>query len=349
MKLEDRIWELREATQRQGRPTIPEALQGVTKQRIARVLAIIDRESPDTIDAVFALLDDQHTSWFAKAKPGTRFCDGASTAHIGCHVGILQRGRTKLDREGRDYWIKPLREVGAIEAVTLQSETGIFVMGHTVAKSSNSAYRLSQVFVDLLRTPDAALEEAVFCWIEDNAIRRRLEVQAGMAQRARDAADTKHSDLIAAARSTYAARFLPNYAVLYCDDGDGDRIPEAARRKLTDAGLDLRLEDAMPDILLWNREESAFWVIEAVTSDGEVDLHKVEQIHRFVHRTRPASSIGFTTAFRTWREAAGRQGRLKNLAPGTYLWILEDASKQFYVEAFDLPRVAPGRAASESQ
>lgn len=28
--------------------------------------------------------------------------DGASTAHLACHIGILQRGTLKLDRESRD-------------------------------------------------------------------------------------------------------------------------------------------------------------------------------------------------------------------------------------------------------
>lgn len=32
------------------------------------------------------------------------------------YIGILQRGGyTKLDREGRDYWLKPLWEIGALE------------------------------------------------------------------------------------------------------------------------------------------------------------------------------------------------------------------------------------------
>lgn len=335
MKLEDRIQRIREDALKVGIAPVAGALQGVTRDRIARVLAMIDRESADTTDAVFALLDDQHASWFTNAKAGTRFCDGASTAHIGCHVGILQRGRTKLDREGRDYWIKPLRDVGAIEAVTLQADTGGFVAGHTVAKSSNSAYRLAQDFVDILRAPEAQLGDSIKAWIADDAVRRRLEIQAESAKQARGAADTKHSDLIAAARDVYARRFLPGFAVLYVDDGDGDRIPEPARWQLANAGLELRLEDAMPDILLWDSVADAFWIIEAVTSDGEVDLQKVDQIHRFIHRSRPNTFVGFTTVYRTWKEAAARQGREKNLAPGTCLWILEDASKQFLVKSFD--------------
>jgi hypothetical protein len=31
----------------------------------------------------------------------------------------------------------------------------------------------------------------------------------------------------------------------------------------------------MPDVLLWNPGTNELWVIEAATSDGEVDAHKV--------------------------------------------------------------------------
>ncbi len=123
--------------------------------------------------------------------------------------------------------------------------------------------------------------------------------------------------------------------VLYIDDGDGNRVSDQAACKLAEVGLELRLDDAMPDILLMDRAKSAFWVIEAVTSDGEVDLHKVVQVTKLIHRGSPNAVVGFTTAYRTWKDAAARQARFKNLAPGSFLWILEDPSKQFHVEVFD--------------
>jgi hypothetical protein len=92
MALEDRINKLREDALAQGNDPVADAYQGVTKDRIADVLREIARYSVDQCDAVFALLDDQHASWFTTAPAGTRFCDGASTAHVACHVGILQRG-----------------------------------------------------------------------------------------------------------------------------------------------------------------------------------------------------------------------------------------------------------------
>ena len=87
---------------------VPTELQGVTKDRIVAVLSRLDLRHRDIIDCVFALLDDQ-TESFKNAM----FSEGATTAQLGCHISFLQRDNVlKLDREGRDSWIKPLRGRG---------------------------------------------------------------------------------------------------------------------------------------------------------------------------------------------------------------------------------------------
>lgn len=191
MSIQDSVMQLRDNP-------LPDQLQGITKARIRAVLKSIDRESDDIVDAVFALLDDITPSLFTSARPGTRFCDGASTQHIAAHVGTLQRASRRLDREGRDYWIKPLRELGAIEPVYLQPETGAFILGHPIAKSPNSAYRLAVDFLDILAAAESEWEPRLKEWIQQDRVRRRLELQAQMAELARNAVDTKHSDLIRA-------------------------------------------------------------------------------------------------------------------------------------------------------
>lgn len=321
MSIQDSVMQLRDNP-------LPDQLQGITKARIRAVLKSIDRESDDIVDAVFALLDDITPSLFTSARPGTRFCDGASTQHIAAHVGTLQRASRRLDREGRDYWIKPLRELGAIEPVYLQPETGAFILGHPIAKSPNSAYRLAVDFLDILAAAESEWEPRLKEWIQQDRVRRRLELQAQMAELARNAVDTKHSDLIRACQLVYASIFLPDYVVVYVDDGDGDRITEAQRHSLAEAGIELTLGDAMPDILLWNRSSNRLWVIEAVTSDGEVDLHKLRQLTSLAVRAEK-TGIHFTTAYQTWKAAAARQAKYKNLPPGTYLWIMEDPTKHF--------------------
>src|SRR5437899_12994156 len=85
------------------------ALQGITKERITEVLQALDRASRDRVDTVFALLDDINPNlFFEAAQKGLKFCHGASTAHMPCHVGRLRRKDGKLDREAPNHWPKPL-------------------------------------------------------------------------------------------------------------------------------------------------------------------------------------------------------------------------------------------------
>jgi len=62
MGLEEDVRAMLEEAQAEGRSPVPEALQGVTKERVRRVLTIIDRNTEDIFDAVYALLDDERDS-----------------------------------------------------------------------------------------------------------------------------------------------------------------------------------------------------------------------------------------------------------------------------------------------
>lgn len=334
MQLTEKILRLREQSLDRGEKPVPERLQGVKKARIASVLDALDLNTVDRVDVVFALLDDRFPSWFTTLAGKQTFAQGASIAHLACHVGILQRGKSKLDREGRDYWIKPLREIGAIEAIYLDADTKSFVPGHPKAKSPNSAYRLDAGFVEILRAPETKWRSKLAKWSSEDVKRERLRFRAVEAEATRAATDTAHADLIRACCEVYAPKFLPGFEVLFVDDSDGDRVSEAEREAMYGSGLDLSLGDAMPDVLLWSRKTDAVWIIEAVTSDGEVDQHKVDRVLAWAKR-HGKSTVGFTTAYPTWKVAAQRQGRHKNIAPGTHIWLREDAAKHFRAESFE--------------
>ncbi len=339
MALEEKIRKLRQKALAQGKEPVADTYQGVTKARIADVLREIDRYTTDQCDAVFALLDDVNDSFYClqyKNFPsGIKFCEGATVAHVGCHFGILQRGESKSDREGRDYWLKPLWEIGAIEKVFFDTATHQFIPGHPIAKSPYTAYRLASDFKEILTAPKKKWRKMLRDWIKEDQIRRRLELQAQLAEDSRQRVDTKHSDLIQACCEHYVPHFLPGYEIIYIDESDGDRVSEPDRHNLYRAGIEIGLKDSMPDVLLWNPETDRLWVIEAVTSDGEVDQHKVDNLTALAKRSGKAG-IGFTTAYPTWALAARRQGKYKNIAPGTYIWIREDASKHYLAESFDL-------------
>jgi len=336
MQLAEKIMAMREEALARGAEPVPEVLQGVTKDRIAEVLRALDLETSDRVDAVFALLDNEQRSWFTKLPDDVPFSAGASIAHIGCHVGIPPPARkAKLDREGRDYWIKPFREIGAIEPIYLDPKAKAFLPGHPKPKSPNSAYRLDPEFVEILRSAEAEWRAMLEAWSAEDAKRERLRFRAEQAEATRTATDTAHVNLIRACRDVYAPRFLPGYEVLYVDDSDGDRVSEPERERLYGSGIEITLDDAMPDVLLWKRETDELWIIEAVTSDGEVDHHKVDQVRAFAERNGKKVG-GLTTVYPTWKVAAQRQGKHKNVAPGTYIWIREDAAKHFLAESFEV-------------
>lgn len=296
--------------------------------RVSAVLKKLSLDHPDIADAVFALLDDTRASWFASPPSGARFCDGATTAHVGCHVGILQRGTGKLDREGRDYWLKPLRDIGAIETCFLSPEQRTFVPGHPVAKSPNNCYRLESGFVRVLQAHDEVLESWLEDWSNADAARRRRAIQGAMESATADRVRSGHAELIDDTVRVFAPLFLVDFVPVFIDLGDGERVPESAQASLARAGLSLRLGDPMPDLVLWHPESNAIWVVEAVTSDGEVDNQKVAALQAWLSRHN-RSLTGATTAYPSWRVAAARQGRHKNLAPGTFMWIAEDPTRHF--------------------
>lgn len=332
MSIESVARTLREERLEYGSEAVPSSFQGVTKEKIGRVLAYIERESDDMVDAVFALLDDETASFYSNPPYNSKFCHGATTAHIGTHIGILQRGgSSKLDREGRDYWIKPLRELGAIEPVYLDPKTREFVEGHPVPKSPNSGYRLAADFLEILQVPDLKWQQTLDKWISEENIRERARLQAEAQRLSVEDIDSGHKRLITACEQIYAPNFLSGYRILFVDLEDGQRISPEEELSLGEAGISFDLSDAMPDLLLWNPEEDLLWVIEAVTSDGEVDEHKVNQLLRLAKRSNKAG-IGFTTAYETWKDAARRQGKFKNIAPNTYIWIKEDPAKHFHVQ-----------------
>jgi hypothetical protein len=304
---------------------------GVRRERVRDVLALLGRDHGDLVDAVWALLDDTLPSQFPPLAETHRFSDGASTAHIGCHVGILQRGTGKLDREGRDYWIKPLREIGAFEPITLPRGANEFVSGHVVSKSPYSGYRLAADFLALLRSPASELSRKVQKWASADAIRDRLALQARAAEAAKRAINNDHEELIRSVQGTYVPLFLPGFRVVLVDAGDGERITQEKRRSLAQIGMTLDLSDAYPDVLLFKEDDRAVWCVEAVTSDGEVDAHKVAAVEKRCDASG-LTLAGMTTAYTTRKDWLRRQERVQNLAPNTLVWTADDPGVQYRIE-----------------
>lgn len=310
---------------------LKDTYQGISLDQVDGVLTAIDRYSPDIKDVIWCLLIDDIPSMFGTAK-GYKFSDGATTAQIATFVGVLMRKSDKLDREGRDYWIKPLRELGAIEACTFSSSEG-FLPGHLVAKSPNSCYRLAPSFIDLLKAYGSkGFKAQLKKWISGDSIRTRLKIQADLEATAKSSlSGNSHKDLIDASIKIYAKNYLPDYILIYKDDSDGDRINDEERALMKKHKIQLGLSDSFPDVILYNQKKDALWFIEAVTSDGEVDEHKLAGLKAICEKSKKVFA-GSTTTYMTWKAFAQRQQSVRNLADTSLVWILEDPEKQLKVD-----------------
>lgn len=329
MRLDEKVILLKAAMVAKGLPLASDNL----KQRIIGVCRKLSLANDNIIDAISALTDNVTDNWFSKMPKTARFCDGATVAHIGAHIGILQRNGTRgLDREGRDYWIKPLCNLGAVEKVYLDPKTKVFMAGHPVSKSPNNSYRLSKSLLSILEAPEEDWELQLTEWNSVDAVRQRSAFQAQAESTTSQIVVSPHTELINACVDHYAPKFLSGFNVVYVDDGDGDRVTENDILALEEAGVQIGIGDPMPDILLWNPTTDWLWVIEAVNSDGEVDLQKQKNLQELCRRSGKAG-IGFTSAYDTWKKAGSRQDANRNIAPGTYIWIRRDGAKHFLAEA----------------
>lgn len=306
-----------------------ESYQGVTIEDIENVLKKLNQYSSDKRDAIWCLLNTTFPSPFSNAT-NYSIADGASIAQIGCYVGILMRHSGKLDREGRDYWVKPLiDEIAAIERVTFSD--GIFVPGHLKAKSPYSAYRLTDAFKQLLFSlGNENFEEKLNEYIGN--VDQRLKVFADLENAARETVGMSgHKRLIQDSITVYAQTFLPGYIPLFTDSADGDRVTAEERTALDQYGIVFgSIDDVWPDAILYHPDEQKLWFIEAVTSDGEADIHKVEGLKTICSNSGKIYG-GTTTTYETWKCLASRQQSENNLAPDTYVWIRECPNKHFKV------------------
>ncbi|GAA6280733.1 BsuBI/PstI family type II restriction endonuclease [Enterocloster bolteae] len=297
--------------------------QNINKQDIEIVLDRLGRMSLDMIDVVWCLLDNEFPSLF---NINRSISDGATVAHIGGYVGIYLRHGKRLDREGRDYWIKPLIEIGAIEEITLKGSE--FEHGHLKAKSPNSAYRLTSEFVNLLNSTNEPFFEQTLQHFM-NTIDKRLKILAEL--RESNEVVSAHKQLILDSIRGYARHFLPGYISVFTDYEDGNRVTDKEREQLNRYGIVFgTISDVWPDAILFNPQTNSLWFIEAVTSDGEADVHKMQGLLRICQNSNKHFG-GVTTTYETWKRLAARQKKEKNLVQQSYVWIKEDPTKQFFV------------------
>lgn len=323
-KVEDYFYRIREEGYQPK-----ESYQRIDMNIVKIVLQKLDRYSNDILDVIYCLSNNELPSLFSKISNTHKICSGASVAHIGSYIGILLRGKNKLDREGRDYWIKPLVDIGILDPVTLLPDN-TFVPTHIKAKSPNSAYVINPSFITLIQNINADnIDSMIENWLKSADERKRIFVT--LEKNKAPMSDNSHKTLINDSVDIYAKNYLPGYICIFKDADNGDRITDNEKKLLDECGIVFgKLDDVWPDAILYNQQTNSLWFIEAVTSDGEVDNHKLKGFQRICDNSNKVFG-GCTTTYFTLKRFYERQSSQNNLAQGSYVWIKELSEKHIYI------------------
>jgi hypothetical protein len=310
--------------------------------RLARIAELLDRlDSYSDLRAacLLGLTDDVTPHPLTSlAAAGLRLSAGATTRQL-FEFAAPRLGKTRIDRELRDEVWPRLRELGIVQrsyvltAKEAKSEGKLIEYGvHRRAKSPNNGYALtSEARRLLVETTDSEWPDALEEFIRSDED-RRLRVLQHEAASAAATAPGDHSKLMRVAVAALRATRLPDYELVFIDDADEERIKDEWREELEPRGLLPDLDSLWPDAILVRDDDRSIWFIDAVTTDGEIDETRRAELDAWA-AARGYTAAGYTTAYETWKRAAARQGRMKNVAVGTSVWIAEDGGKLFAVES----------------
>lgn len=280
-----------------------------TQERVETVLALLDRTTPSPFQAL--------------AKVGVPFAAGAGTRQILDYIGP-KLGKTRMDRELRDYIMLPLREVGILGKAWVDPDSHEVVPNYWKSKSPNNVYRLIEEFVELVSLREDDFEVAVEQWesaTEERTTRVLTAEAAALAER-------DDQRLVNITVEVYCPNFLPEYEVVFIDDRDGERIAPEYADAVERLRLPLDLSSRWPDVILNVPGTNRCWIVDCVETDGEVDaVRRGEMEESF--EGRALGIDGFTTVYRTIRRFAQRQTQMDNVAIDTYVWIAEIGGAQY--------------------
>lgn len=282
---------------------ILERLGLATEERIETILALLDRDTPSGFEAL--------------AKRGIPFAAGAGTRQVLDYIAP-KLGKTRMDRELRDYIMLPLREVGILGKGWVDPKSDEVIPDYWKSKSPNNVYRLTDEFVELVSAPVDELEAAVEVWesaTEERTTRMLSAEAAALVER-------DDQRLVSITVDVYCPNFLPEHEVIFIDDRDGERIGPEYADAVEQLGLPLDLSSRWPDIVLNIPDTNSCWIVDCVETDGEVDAVRRSEMHE-AFESRGLSVDGFTTVYRTIRRFAQRQSQMDNIAVDTYVWIAE--------------------------
>jgi hypothetical protein len=110
----------------------------------------------------------------------------------------------------------------------------------------------------------------------------------------------------------------------------GDKVYVADAARLRSLGLAIDTSSLLPDAVIVDIGETppAFWIVEAVASDGPVTEDRRRQLLRWAEEQRiPVDSCRFLSAFVDRNDNAARR-RLKDLAVDTFAWYASEPTRE---------------------
>ncbi len=307
--------------------------------RIAELLDRLDSYSDLRAACLLGLTDDVTPHPLASlANAGLTLSSGATTRQL-FQFAAPRLGKTHIDRELRDEVWPRLRELGIVQrsyvltAKEARTERKLIEYGvHRRAKSPNNGYAVTgEARKLLIETSEEAWAEELGQFLRNDED-RRLRVLQHEAATAASLSPGDHSNLMRAAVAALRATRLPDHKLVFIDDADEERIKDEWKEELEPRGLLPDLDSLWPDAILVRDADRSLWFIDAVTTDGEIDETRRAELETWA-AARGYTVAGYTTAYETWKRTAARQGRMKNLAVGTNVWVAEDGGKLFAVES----------------
>lgn len=258
------------------------------------------------------------------------------------------------------WYAQDTRESLRDDSWNLLHENNAMVTKPGVKTTSSAArWALADHFADLF---DPALEgddldAAIVAWIETHMTTSARAKAMAVRDHAHSAdavkvtlpngsvrlLETGHASLILkGVVEEWAPRKLHTPLVLAISE-PGEKQAYVDEQRLRKLGVSISVSQLLPDALLFDAGgDGTFWVVEAVHTDGPIDVGRKAQLLEWAAAQHiPPQQVAFLTAFES-RNAAPAKRRLKDLASGTFAWFRDEPEFELQWDAInDTRALAP--------
>lgn len=133
----------------------------------------------------------------------------------------------------------------------------------------------------------------------------------------------------------WAVAYLRSPAVLFISESR-EHLDVVDEKLLTQLGITIKRDRLLPDALIFDADNGAYWFIEVVASDGPINEQRKGELIRWAKTQGiPEANCRFLTAFLGRAHPAFRK-RVPDLAWGTYAWFLDEPDRA--MELIEAPR-----------